>query len=195
MPEPELSVTVLLHDWCRGDPSAMDRLAPLVYSELRLVAAGFMRRERTGHTLQPTELVHEVFLRLVDKGSRDFTNRAHFMAIAARHMRQILVDHARKRGRLKRGAGALQTDLRDTVVAAPASPVDLLVLNDALSALSDFDERKSRILEMHYFGGMAHLEIACVLGVHPNTVARDLRLARAWLQAHLRPNRGGSDGC
>jgi RNA polymerase sigma-70 factor (ECF subfamily) len=116
------------------------------------------------------------------------------MAIAARHMRQILVDHARKRGRLKRGAGALQTELRDVAVAAPESPMDLLVLNDALSALSDFDERKSRILEMHYFGGMAQEEIAAVLGVHPNTVARDLRLARAWLQARLRPNRGGSDG-
>ncbi|MEK7406028.1 MAG: ECF-type sigma factor [Acidobacteriota bacterium] len=186
MSAPETSVTGLLQDWSRGDQSALEKLTPLVYSELRRVAAGYMKRERAGHTLQPTELVHEVFLRLVGQKTPDFRNRAHFMAIAAQHMRQILVDHARKRARLKRGGRTRRITLAALSIAAPGSRVDFLALNEALAALAEFDARKSRILEMHFFGGMGEEEIAAVLGVHTNTVARDLRLARAWLQARLR---------
>jgi len=186
MSAPETSVTGLLQDWRRGDQSALDKLMPLVYSELRRVAAGYMKRERSGHTLQPTELVHEAFLRLVGQKAPDFRNRAHFMAIAAQHMRQILVDHARKRARLKRGGGSRRITLAAPSNAPPGEPVDFLALNEALAALAGFDPRKSRILEMHFFGGMGEEEIAAVVGVHANTVARDLRLARAWLQARLR---------
>lgn len=190
MLEAERSITGLLQDWGSGDQTAMEQLAPLVYSELRLIAAGYMRRERTGHTLQPTALVHEAFLRMVDQGAMDFKSRAHFMAIAAQHMRRILVDHARKRGRLKRGAGSIHTEIGDIAVSPANTGVDLLVLNDALSALGAFDARKAEILEMHYFGGMSQEEIAAVLGVHSNTVARDLRLARAWLHSRLRAGGG-----
>ncbi len=186
MPAPGVSVTALLQDWSEGDASALEKLTPLVYSELRRVAAGYMKRERSGHTWQSTELVHEAFLRLVGKESPDYQNRAHFLAIAAQHMRQILVDHARRRARVKRGGEAQRITMEIVSIAAPSPPVDFLVLNEALAALAEFDERKSRVLEMHFFGGMGQEEIATVLGVHTNTVARDLRLARAWLQTRLR---------
>ncbi len=179
------SVTQLLREWRQGDASAIDRLTPLVYAELRAVAAGLLRRERTGHTMQPTELVHEAYLKLVQEGERGFSNRAHFLAIAARHMRQILVDHARKRRRLKRGGGARPVTYNLALVASPEAPVDLIVLDEALCALSEIDERKGRILELYFFGGMSQAEIAEVEGVHENTVARDLRLACAWLQVRL----------
>lgn len=188
------SVTRLLQAWSLGDESAMQQLAPLIYSELRAIAAGLMRRERPGHTLRPTELVHEAFLRLVDQQFRDYDSRTHFFAIASRHMRQILVDHARKRGRIKRGGGRAAAGLDGLEIAAPDASVDLLALDDALSELTNFDERKSHILEMHYFGGMTQEEIASALGVHGNTVARDLRLARAWLQSRLRIEGGQTDG-
>lgn len=186
MSDAGLSVTALLQDWSGGDESALEKLTPLVYSALRRVAASYMKRERPGHTLQPTELVHEAFLRLVGQESPDYRNRGHFLAIAAQHMRQILVDHARRRARVKHGGAAQRITMELVSIAAPGSPVDFLVLNEALTALAEFDERKSRVLEMHFFGGMGQGEIATVLGVHTNTVARDLRLARAWLQSRLR---------
>jgi RNA polymerase sigma-70 factor, ECF subfamily len=160
---------------------------PLVYAELRSTAAGFLRRERAGHTLQPTELVHEAYLKLAREGELDFANRAHFLAIAARHMRQILVDHARKRRRLKRGGGVLPTTYDFDIPASAVAPVDILVVDEALSALCEVDQRKGRILEMHFFGGMSQEEIAEVEGVHVNTVARDLRLSCAWLRVRLMP--------
>jgi len=181
-----VSITGLLHDWSRGDQSALEKLTPLVYAELRRVAAAYLKRERSGHTLQPTELVNEVFLRLVGQKPPDFRNRAHFMAIAAQLMREILVDHARKRARSKRGAGVHRITLELNSLAAPSPQVDFLALDEALAALAEFDPRKSRILEMHFFGGMGQEEIAVALGVHTNTVARDFRPARAWLQARLR---------
>jgi RNA polymerase sigma factor (TIGR02999 family) len=181
------SVTKLLVEWRQGDASAIDRLTPLVYAELRSLAGGLLRRERAGHTLQPTELVHEAYLKLVHEDERGFSSRAHFLAVAARHMRQILVDHARRRGRLKRGGGVRPVTCDLTAIASAEAPVDLLILDEALSAMSVVDERKSRILEMYYFGGMSQEEIAEVVGVHENTVARDLRLACAWLQVRLQP--------
>lgn len=180
------SVTSLLREWREGDSSAIDRLTPMLYAELRSVAAGLMRRERSGHTLQPTALVHEAYLKLVHEGERGFVNRAHFLAITARHMRQILVDHGRRRCRMKRGGGIRPVTCDLASVASAGSPVDLLVVDESLSALAGHDERKARILEMHYFGGMSQEEIGEVLKVHPNTVSRELRFACAWLQARLK---------
>jgi RNA polymerase sigma factor (TIGR02999 family) len=179
------SVTRLLQQWRDGDAEALEELAPLVYAELRRLALSHLRRERPNHTLQPTELVHEAFVRLIRQDTPDFQNRAHFMAIAAGHMRQILVDHARRRGRLKRGGATIMVPLEDDAAAAPAAPIDLVDLDDALAALTAFDGRKARIIEMHFFGGMRFEDIAAVLDVHINTVARDARLARAWLHARL----------
>jgi RNA polymerase sigma factor (TIGR02999 family) len=185
MAAPQPSITRLLQRWRDGDARALEQLAPLVYTELRRLASSYLRRERPNHTLQPTELVHEAFVRLIRQDTPDYRNRAHFMAIAAVHMRQILVDHARRRGRAKRGGGTMMMALADTT-PAPDAPIDLVELDAALTALGEFDVRKGRIIEMHFFGGMRFEDIAVVLGVHVNTVARDARLARAWLHERLR---------
>ena len=187
MPEAVTPITQLLQRWRAGDAHALDDLAPLVYGELRRLAGNYLRRERPGHDLQPTDLVHEAFVRLIRQDTPDFQNRAHFLAIAAEHMRQILIDHARRRQRYKRGGGTLTVALDPNEVAVQQPPVDVLDLDAALVTLATFDARKSRILEMHFFGGLGYEDIATVLGVHVNTVARDLRLARAWLLARLRP--------
>jgi RNA polymerase sigma factor (TIGR02999 family) len=179
------SITRLLQRWRSGDGQALEQLTPLVYAELRRLALVHLRRERPNHTLQPTELVHEAFVRLIRQDTPDYQNRAHFMAIAAGHMRQILVDHARRRGRQKRGGHTIMVPLEDAAPAAPESPIDLVELDDALAALTAFDGRKGRIVEMYFFGGMRFEDIAVVLDVHVNTVARDARLARAWLHARL----------
>lgn len=180
-------ITQLLQQWRAGDAAALDVLTPLVYGELRRVAASHLRRERAGHGFQPTDLVHEAFVRLIRQDTPDYQNRAHFLAIAAEHMRQILIDHARRRMRHKRGGRTItvRIDPDDFAVAPPS--IDVLDLDAALVTLATFDRRKSRILEMHFFGGLPYQDIAMVLGVHVNTVARDLRLARAWLLAKLRP--------
>ena len=180
-------ITQLLQQWRAGDAAALDVLTPLVYGELRRVAASHLRRERAGHGLQPTDLVHEAFVRLIRQDTPDYQNRAHFMAIAAEHMRQILIDHARRRQRQKRGGGAVTVSLDPNQLAVEPAKIDVLDLDAALVTLATFDQRKSRILEMHFFGGLPYQDIALVLGVHVNTVARDLRLARAWLLARLRP--------
>lgn len=187
-------ITQLLQQWRAGDAAALDVLTPLVYGELRRVAGAYLRRERAGHGLQPTDLVHEAFVRLIRQETPDYRNRAHFLAIAAEHMRQILIDHARRRLRHKRGGGsiAVTLDPRDFAVEPP--PIDVLDLDAALRTLATFDARKSRILEMHFFGGLTFVEIATVLDVHVNTVARDLRLARAWLLTRLRPDSPGEPG-
>ena len=177
-------VTLLLRRWGGGDAAALDELAPILHQELRRLAAGYMRGERPAHTLQPTALVNEAYLRLVGDGERQWSDRVHFLAIAARHMRQILVDHARRRGAGKRGAGLRAETLVDGLVVSER-PDDLIALDDALEALAGVDERKARILEMHYFGGLTQDEVATALDLHPNTVGRELRLARAWLQSQL----------
>jgi len=177
------TVTRLLQDWRGGDAAAMDELMPLVYAELHRVAAAYMRSERADHTFRPTDLVGEAYLRLA-QGATDFNDRVHFFAAAAKMMRQILVDHARRRGRDKRGGGERAVEL-DPKLAATARGDDLVALDAALTALAEHDERKARIVELHYFAGLTQAEIGLALDIHVNTVARDLRLAVAWIQAQL----------
>lgn len=182
MGEPR-TVTRLLRDWRGGDAAAIDELMPLVYAELHRVAAAYMRGERADHTFRPTDLVGEAYVRLA-QGATDYNDRIHFFAAAAKTMRQILVDHARRRGRDKRGGGERAVEL-DPRLAATARGDDLVALDAALAALADFDERKARIVELHYFAGLTQAEIGLALDVHVNTVARDLRLAVAWIHAQL----------
>ncbi|HLJ50837.1 MAG TPA: sigma-70 family RNA polymerase sigma factor [Bryobacteraceae bacterium] len=179
------SVTQLLHQWRQGNDAALDHLAPLVYRELRRVAGGIMKAERPGHTLQPTALVHEAYMRLVEQDQPDWNSRTHFVAVAAQYMRQILVDHARERRSQKRGAGALPVTLDPQAHDGAGQATDCLALDDALRDLAHFDQRRARILELRYFGGLKQNEIAEVIGVHVNTVARELRLAEAWLRNQL----------
>jgi RNA polymerase sigma-70 factor (ECF subfamily) len=176
------TVTLLLRDWCAGDESALDALMPLVYAELHKLAASYLRKERPGHTLRPTELVGEAYLRLAANEAAALNDRVHFFGIAARVMRQILVDHARKHNAGKRGAGEAPVTFDDQLAHHSG---DLVALDDALEALAKFDERKARAVELHYFGGLTHVEIAEVLGVHANTVNRDLQLALAWIRREL----------
>ena len=177
---------MLLRDWRAGNRAAFDELVPLVYTELEQLAAKHMRGERAGHTFRPNDLVSEAYLRLQNAGETpEWNDRCHFFAIAARTMRQILVEHARKRAAAKRGAGARPVTF-DEALAAHERPEELVALDDALQALTQFDERKAKIVELHFFGGLTQNEIAEVLEVHVNTVARDLRLAEAWIYKRLR---------
>jgi len=186
MPGPEpRTVTALLARWRAGDTDAQDQLVPLVYEELRQIAARLMASERRGHTLQATALVHEAYARLVESDI-GFNDRAHFLSLASRAMRRILIDHARSRNRSKRGGGEPAITLADTMAATPASNERLLEIDDALRRLAALDPRKHRALEMSVFGGMTHTEIARVLEVSVPTVERDLRMARAWLRVELR---------
>jgi RNA polymerase sigma factor (TIGR02999 family) len=177
-------VTALLHAWAEGERDALDRLTPIVYAELHRLAAARMRHEGPGHTFSPTDLVSEAFLRLVGREHGTYTDRVHFFAVAARHMRRILVDHARKRATDKRG-GRARPEVLDETRMSVDRPDALCALDDALDALAAVDERKARVVELHYFGGMAQKEIAAALSVHENTVARDLRLAEAWLRESM----------
>lgn len=181
---PMRTVTRLLEDWRGGDRAALDELLPLVYSELRSLAKGYMRNERGGHTLRPTDLVGEAYLRLADADHPQWNNRVHFFAIAARAMRQVLIDHARKRSSAKRGDGKQAVTFDEALISGDR-PDELIALDDALAALATFDERKARVIELHYFGGMTQPEIAEALELHVNTVAKDLRLAEAWIHRHL----------
>jgi RNA polymerase sigma factor (TIGR02999 family) len=178
-------VTLLLRQWRSGDRHALDELAPLIYDELRRRAAAYMRRERPGHTLSPADLVAEAFLRLAEGQQPEWADRAHFFAVAARHMRQLLVDHARRRAADRRGGGQRPVTFDEASVPSDERPEALIALDEALVALGQVDGRKARVVELSYFGGMAQDEIAAVVGVHVNTVARDLRLAEAWLHRHL----------
>ena len=178
-------VTTLLQAWQGGDGTALERLLPLLYGQLHGIARRQLQGERPDHTLQPTALVHEAYLRLVGVDA-PFEHRVHFLAVAARTMRHILVDHARARLRIKRGGRAVQVTLQEGMDAVAASPVaDLVALDDALTRLSILHERKARVVELHYFGGLTHLEVAQALDVSPGTVDRDLRTARAWLSREL----------
>lgn len=178
-------VTQLLRAWHDGDDRALDALIPLVEAELRRLARAHMARERRAHTLQTTALVNEAFVRLVDAREVRWQDRAHFLGIAARLMRRVLVDHARARGYQKRGGGAQKVVLDEAMVVAPAVDFTVLDVDRALLALAAVDERKSRVVEMRFFGGMSVEETAEVLHVSPDTVKRDWRLAKLWLLREL----------
>ena len=179
-------VTGLLLSWRQGDAAALDRLVPLVYDELRRVARGHLRREAPGHTLQATALVHEVFLRLVDADRTTPMSRTHFFAISARLMRQILVDHARRKRADKRGGGATVISLDEAAPAvAQTSGVDVLALDEALDALSSFDARQCRVVELRFFAGLNIPETADALGISTATVEREWAMAKAWLHQRL----------
>lgn len=183
-PEIPGDVTVLLHRWREGDESAFAALLPLVYDELRLIARSHVRREDAALTIDPTGLVHEAYLRLVGADVA-WEGRRHFLAVAARAMRRILVDHARTRARDKRGGGERAVTLEEGLAAAPQAADNVLALDEALERLFALDERKARLIELHHFGGLAYTEAAEVLNISPATVHRELRLARAWLQRAL----------
>ncbi len=179
-------VTGLLLSWGQGDAAALDRLVPLLYDELRRVARGHLRREPHGHPLQATALVHEVFLRLVDVDRMTLKSRTHFFALSARLMRQILVDHARRQRADKRGGGATVISLDEAApAAAQTSSVDVLALDEALDALSSFDVRQCRVVELRFFAGLNIPEAADALGVSTATVEREWAMAKAWLHQRL----------
>jgi RNA polymerase sigma factor (TIGR02999 family) len=177
-------LTLLLGEWAKGDPKALEELTPLVYRELRRLAASYLRRERQGHTLEPTALVHEAYMRLVDQTHPDWQNRAHFFGVAARLMRQILVDHARRRLARKRVTPSRPSTNRSNPQENRIH--DLLTLDAALDSLENIDARKCKTVELRYFGGFSMDEIAQVLQVSAVTVRRDLKMAEAWLHQEMR---------
>jgi RNA polymerase sigma-70 factor, ECF subfamily len=182
--EDSAEIVRLLAEWRGGDRTAYDRLFPLVYAELHRLARGKLRRESPGHSLQPTLLVHEVYMRMAgaDVGLQD---RTHFLSVAARVMRRILVDVARQRHAQKRGGGEVRVTLVGEPAATSPDPVDVLTLNTALLRLQDLDPRQADVVELSYFGGLTHPEIGAMLGISAATVDRDLRHARAWLKREL----------
>ena len=184
-PSTRQEVTQLLGDWSGGDERALEKLIPLVQPELHRLAHYYMSRERAGHTLQTTALLNEAYLQLTDKTQPQWQNRTHFMAVAAQLMRRIMVDHARARHALKRGAGAIRVTLDEAALVTEERAEELLALDEALEKLAEFDRRRCEIVEMRYFGGLTVEEIAEVLKVHPNTVMRDWKAAKAWLYAEL----------
>ncbi len=181
---PSSDVTRMLREWSAGDPSAADRLLPVVYGELRRLAAACLRRERSGHTLQPTALVNEAWLRLADQ-STPWQNRAHFLGVAAGAMRRILVDHARRRQAKKRGGEVLRVTLTDGVAAGPGNELDLVRLDEALERLAALDERQARMVTMRFFAGLTVEETAEALDVSEKTVKRDWAAAKAFLLREL----------
>jgi len=178
-------VTGMLRKWSSGDQTVAESLTPVIYGELRRLAEAYLHGERSGHTLQPTALIHEAYLRLVNHTQRDWDSRSHFFRFAARLMRHILVDHARSRRAAKRGGGIHEITLTDLNAGVPERSVDLLALDEALSRLADLDERRSRVLELRYFGGLTESETAETLGLSVPTVRRDLKLAEAWLYREM----------
>ena len=179
-------ITQLLIDWGQGDQAALEKLMPLVYSELRRLAGNYLRRERAEHTLQPTALVNEAYLKLIDQRNAKWQNRAHFFAISAKLMRRILVDHARQRQAVKRGGSdqeRLSITSAETILKQPA--IDLLALNEALDELAHMDPQQGRIVELKFFAGLSIEETAAVLGISHATVERDWKMARAWLRRQL----------
>lgn len=178
-------ITQLLVDWRNGNQTALDQLMPLVYDELRVIARRYMGHERVGHTLQTTALVNEAYLRLVDHQNVTWQNRAHFFAVSAQIMRHLLVDHARTRQYAKRGGGAIQISLAENDTSTPEQSIDLLALDQALTRLAMFDERKSRIVELRFFVGLSTQETAEVLGVSEITIKREWLKAKAWLYREL----------
>jgi RNA polymerase sigma factor (TIGR02999 family) len=178
-------VTKLLLAWGEGEPSALEKLIPMVHAELRQIARRYMGGERREHTLQATALVNEAYMRLVDARQVKWQNRAHFFAISAQLMRRILVDHARSRAYQKRGAGAHNVTFDEGLMGKTEWGQDLVALDDALKSLAEFDERKSKVVELRFFGGLSAQETAEVLNISEDTVLRDWRLAKAWLRREM----------
>ena len=178
-------LTQLLIDWSNGSQDAVEQLFPLVYEELRRLAHRYMRRERPGHTLQTTAVVHEAYLRLIDQKHVQWQNRAHFFAIAARMMRRILITHAQSHAYAKRGGGALKVSLDEAAILSPVRARELIALDDALKSLAVIDVRRSQVVELRFFGGLSNEEIAEVLKISPNTVMRDWNVAKAWLYREM----------
>lgn len=192
MNDQQEETTRLLLEACQGQRAALEALLPLVYDELRRIAVQRLRGERREHTLQPTELVHEAFLRMVDQTRVQWQNRAHFCAVAAKMMRRILVDHARRRAAEKRGAGRRSLPLLETVqLAQGRNPVDIVALDDLLKELARLHERHARVVELRFFGGLTVEETAHALDVSPATVKNDWRTARAWLLTQLSDHDAG----
>lgn len=189
----EEPVTILLRQFAAGDKHALDRLMPLVYAELQKLAAGHLRNERLGHTLQPTALVHEVYARLVKQDQPDYQSRCHFMGVAAQVMRQILIDHARTRNAVKRGSGAVKVSIDESGDIPVGRPSMLLAVDDALQELARKDPAKARLIEMRFFGGLTAEESAEATGMPVAEVRRHLRVAQAWLQREL-DSRGKAEG-
>lgn len=185
------NVTQLLVQWSNGDSAALDALIPFVYQELRRLARHYLQQEKAGHTLSPTALVHEAYLRLVNQRDVTWQNRAHFFGVASQMMRRILVDHARKRVSAKRGGDAFTLTLSDAISTPEHRELDLVALDDALNGLAKLDERQSRLVELRFFGGLSIEETSEVLGISTPTVKRDWASARAWLFREL--NRGSLD--
>ena len=191
MAEGTSTITTLLRAWRQGDEAAFARLTPLVYDELRRRARRYLRAERPDHTLRPTALVHEAYLRLVNLDGVDWHDRTHFFALAARQMRRILVDAARARRYQKRGGAAPNVTFDEALAGSERHP-DLVALDDALDLLEKTDERKVRVVELRFFGGLKNDEIAAALGISTDTVTRDWNMAKLWLRRELR--KGGSSG-
>lgn len=192
--ESRSQVTQILGDWNRGSKDAADRLFPLVYDELKRIAARYFGHERSDHTLQPTALVHEAFLRLVDQTKVKWESRAHFMAVAATMMRRILVDYARAHEAQRRGGQWQRVVLEDSMISTDASVIDYLALEKALGALTELDARQARIVEMRFFGGMTVEEIAGVEGLSAPTVKRYWSSAKAFLRRELTQGKSGDTG-
>ncbi len=186
-------VSELLVRWKAGDKEALERLIPLVYQELRDIARHHLRRERPEHTLQSAALVNEAYLRLVDQRPFDTESRAHFLAVASRLMRQILVDYARSHGAIKRGADR-KVELDISLELPKAPQTDVVALDDALTGLAKLDEQQGRIVELRFFGGLSTEEIATVLGISPSTVKRDWNVAKAWLTREMKRGNRGDTG-
>lgn len=178
-------ITRLLVDWSNGDQASLDKLLPLVNAELRQLAERYMRRENPGHTLQTSALVNEAYLKLIDQKNVRWQNRAHFFGIAAQLMRRILIDHARKAHYQKRGGGALKVSLDETTAVTEARTAELLAVDEALNKLTAMDERKGRIVELRFFGGLTEEETAEVMGISVPTIQREWRAAKAWLYQML----------
>ena len=184
-------ITALLKAWGQGDRAALDELTPLVYDQLRQLAGRYLRKERAGHSLQTTALVHEAYLKLVRAGDAGWNDRVHFFAVCANVMRRILVDHARRRGSAKRGGpavafGGVDVDPDQLPARESERAIELVALDDALTALAAIDARRARVIELRFFGGLSVDETAAALDVSPQTVMRDWKLARAWLTRELR---------
>ena len=186
MSEPSKEISIILKDWSAGNRDSADVLLSLVYDELRKLAARYLSRERSGHTLQPTALVHEAYMRLVDISDIKWQDRAHFFAVSANVMRHILVDHARAKQAEKRGGGAQRIALEDAISLSQETDVDVLAVDEALQELATFDELQSRIVELRFFGGLTIEETAHVISKSPATVKREWSMAKAWLHSKLK---------
>jgi len=182
---PSSDVTQLLLDWSQGDQAALDQLMPIVYHELRKIASGYLKGERPEHTLQPTALIHEAYLRLISQNFPEWQSRTHFFGVAAQLMRQILVEHARNHAAAKRGGGAQKLALDDATIFSAERASDLVAVDDALHSLAALDARKCRVIELRFFGGLSVEETAEVLGISVATVGREVRLALAWLHREM----------